>query len=289
VYFCTNCGVQLNSITSICPYCCLDPKIPEEIIDNDLKCFSFEKKEKALCSKIEYQGESASLAFSILMMILIAIIFASLTLGIFVIYIIFGLILHRIREAQTRAKFVRASENNFHEIYKLSKIGAYRLKIPLPPVYIKADPSLNAYTSGFWGDHWIVLHSALLKKFNFEELLYVIGHEMGHIKREHVTWLHLMAPAGVRPIPLISDGLKLIFNNWSIKAEYSADRAGLIANKNLKSCVSALSMIVTGHRNIKIESLLEEYERLQKNPLSHMSELFRTHPYYPNGIKQLYQ
>ncbi|MFW6129866.1 MAG: M48 family metalloprotease [Atribacterota bacterium] len=287
--FCANCGIQVKNTLSICPNCHLDPNNPEEIINERLKKISFEKKEKALTSKLEYPGESSSLAFSIIMMIVGILIFSTISLGLFIIFLILGLIYHRIHEAQTKAHLIRVSENNFPMINKLAKVAAYRLKTPLPPVYILENPNLNAYTSGFWGNHWIVLYSALIKQLNPEELLYVIGHEMGHIKREHATWLNLTASQGTISIPLISKGLRIIFNNWSIKSEYSADRAGLISNKKLKSCVSALLMLATGHRNVDLTSYLKEFERYKNAPLSRLSELFQTHPYIPNRIKKLKQ
>ena len=287
--FCTNCGVQIKNSSPLCPKCHFDPNIPEEIINKELKRIYSKKKEKTLSSRLEYPGETSSLAFSILMMTVIGLIFSTITFGVFIIYLILGLIYHRIREAQAKTQLVRASNNNFPMIYKLSKLAAYHLILPLPSVYIIEEPTLNAYTSGFWGDHWIVLHSAMAKQLNPEELLYVIGHEMGHIKREHATWLNLIASQRTLSIPLISGVMRIIFNNWSIKSEYSADRAGLIANKYLKSCISALSMIATGYRNIELESYLEESNKYQKDPLSRVGELFRTHPYIPNRIKKLQQ
>ena len=287
--FCTNCGDQIKDSAAICPKCYLDPNIPEEIIDEEQKQISFTKKEKFLSSKIEFPGESSSLAFSIFLMIVIGLIFSAITLGIFIIYLLKTLFQLRIQQIKTKASLIKVSENTFHQIYKLSKLAAYRLKIPIPSVYIEQNPYLNASTSGFWGDHWIVLHSALLKQLNPEELLFIIGHEMGHIKREHVSWLILISHRETWSMGIISSGLKSIFNNWNIKSEYSADRAGLIANKNSKSCISALSMMATGHRNVKLESYLKKSDEYQKDPLSRVLELRGTHPYAANRIKKIYQ
>ena len=289
IKFCSNCGWKMKKFSSLCPKCNFATDITKEIVDEKLKRYSYEKKEKILFSKLEFPGESSSLAFSIFMSISVVLIFSTITFGLFLIYLILGLIYHRIYEAQTKTQLVRASKNNFTNIFDLSKLAAYRLKMPLSPVYIEENPNLNAHTSGFWGDHWIVLHSALVKQLNPEELLYVIGHEMGHIKREHATWLNLMATQRTKSIPLISNGLRIIFNNWSIKSEYSADRAGLVANKSLKSCISALSMLAAGHRNIKLKSYLEESDKSYKEPISRVGELFGTHPYIPNRIKKLQQ
>ncbi len=285
--FCVNCGKNIKGSPSICPSCSFDPNIPEEIINESLKYISIGKKEKELSSRLEYPGESSSLAFSIFMMIILALIFSTISLGVFIIYLILSLVFLRIREYQTKSQLERVSENNFPNILKLSKLASYRLKISLSPVYIISKPSLNAYTSGFWGNHWIVLHSALVKKLKLEEVLYVLGHEMGHIKREHTTWLTLISTRVSGSIPLINSGLRIVFNNWHIKSEYSADRAGIVANRSLDSCISALSMISKGHRKIELDTLLEESEKYQRKRLFLLSELMGTHPYYPNRIRQL--
>jgi len=259
-----------------------------ELLDENINNLSSKNEEKNLKAKLEYTGESSSLAFSIFILIAIVIVFSSITLGFFALFLIYSLVHFRIQDARLKARYVRISSNNFPKIYNLSKLAAYRLKMPLPPVYIKQDPNLNAYTGGFWGNHWIVLHSAILKQLYPGEILYIIGHEMGHIKKEHSTWLNLMGTQGTPQIFLISDGTRIIFNNWSIRAEYSADRAGLLANMELKSCVSALSMLATEDRNIDIESFLKESYNLQKKSLSGIAELFGTHPYIANRIKNLY-
>lgn len=45
----------------------------------------------------------------------------------------------------------------------------------------------------------------------------------------------------------------------------------------------------TGNRNIKLEFYIEEFDRYQKDPLSQVGELFKTHPYIPNRVKYLQQ
>jgi Zn-dependent protease with chaperone function len=284
--FCTNCGNRLtDSDSSVCNKCFYDPLVPFQILDEKIIKIKSKSKNKEFIESIRFPGEAASLVFSIFLLFLSIIVFATLSLGLFIFFLFAGLIIHRINEKQVKNQLIRLSNKNYNHIYILSKLAAYRLNMPLIPVFIKAGPTLNAYTSGLLTTHWIVLNSALIEKLNKDELLYVIGHEMGHIKCNHANWLHLMAPANMKPIPVISEGLKIIFNNWSIKAEYSADRAGLIACKNLKSCISALCMVHTGSRNIDVDSMLEEKQ--SSRYLKNLSELFNTHPFFSNRIKKI--
>lgn len=57
--------------------------------------------------------------------------------------------------------------------------------VKLPEVYIGLDESMNAFTTGIQNPI-LVLNSGLLHSLNHEELMYIIGHELGHIKSEHV-------------------------------------------------------------------------------------------------------
>lgn len=285
--YCVNCGTQVGKITSICQNCSSDPKIPNEIIDKFISSFPTISSKNPRVPDLEYPGESSSLAFAILLSIIIGSLFSLMTLSLFLFYLILGLIYVRIREVQTKSNLLRISERSYPKLYNLSRASAYRLQIPLNPVYVKHNPNLNAYTSGFWGNHWVVLYSGLIEKLSPEELLFVLGHEMGHIKREHATWLNLISPAGSNSLPLISEGLRIIFNNWALKAEYAADRAGLLASGNLKSSISALLRLTASETNIDIIGYINEFEKHSRDPLYKIGEYFGDHPFIPNRIKKL--
>jgi len=286
--YCVNCGIQIKTDTNICPKCYFDPRVPVEAMDaffrNPYKNLKYNKS-----SFPEFPGETSSLWFAIILSLLIGFLLSLFTIGTFLLLLLLGLIYLRVKEWQIKSNLLRISEKNYPELYNISKVAAYRLDIPLPPIYIENDLRLNAYTSGFGGSHWIVLNSGLLKELSLEELLFVLGHEMGHIKKEHTTWLNLISPSGSYYLPLVSDGLRIIFNNWSLKAEYTADRAGLIAERKVEPCICALGKLMGIKEDIDMEVLLREFERKNQDPLYKISEYFGDHPFIPNRIKQLLQ
>jgi len=53
--------------------------------------------------------------------------------------------------------------------------------------------TLNAYVTGFGGSKRIVLWDTIIREMNERELLFVVGHEMGHYVLHHVQWLMLAA------------------------------------------------------------------------------------------------
>lgn len=286
--YCSNCGQKIVKCSSICSNCFLDPKIPEEIIDQELNKNIFSAA-KNLQFDMEYPGERTSLVFSILIGLVIGFLFSVFTIGVFIFLFIMGIVYLRIKENHMRFSLLKITENSNSKLHKLVKIAAFRLGIPEVPVYIQQESSLNAFTIGFWGNNQIVIYSGLLDILSPEEILFVLGHEMGHIKREHTTWLSLLSPARNYSIPVISDGMKVIFNNWSLKAEYSADRGGLIATRDLNNSISALLRLIGKKENINFEEYIKEFETKASDPIFKVSEYFIDHPYIPNRIKKLQQ
>jgi Zn-dependent protease with chaperone function len=48
--------------------------------------------------------------------------------------------------------------------------------------------AVNAYVTGLWGSKRIVLWDTLLAKLPDKEILFIMGHEMGHYVLDHVLW-----------------------------------------------------------------------------------------------------
>ena len=61
------------------------------------------------------------------------------------------------------------------------------LNIPTPTIYINQNPFVNAYTTCV-EKPIIVISSGLIEICDDSELFAAIGHEMGHIKCEHVLY-----------------------------------------------------------------------------------------------------
>lgn len=112
----------------------------------------------------------------------------------------------------------------------------------IPDLYIMQDYSINAYTTGHQHDAYIVLSSGAVDKLNDKELQFVIGHESGHIKSNHVLYHIICAYASMIlgkvgiPDELILPALKY----WNRMSEFTADRAGLLACQDLDAALSAI-------------------------------------------------
>jgi hypothetical protein len=117
-----------------------------------------------------------------------------------------------------------------------------------------------------------VLSSLLLDSLSADELLFVFGHELGHLRSRHIVYSQL---ATVLPVVgevlktatlgiggLLSSGLQLSVSNWLRMSDFSADRAGLLACQDLRVALRVL-MKLGGAVQVAHPDLDDEDFRLQ--------------------------
>lgn len=124
-----------------------------------------------------------------------------------------------------------------------------------PDLYMQQGYHINAYTTGHKQDAYIVLSTGAVDRLSDKELQFVIGHETGHIRSNHVLYhvlclyasyiLNELGIVGKLAIPIQS-----ALQYWSRMSEFTADRAGLLACQDLDAALSAI---------MKMSGLPEKY------------------------------
>ncbi len=190
---------------------------------------------------------------------------------------------------ETRSSLIQVTPQTSPLVFNLGKTAAHRLRMPEVEIFVRQDANLNAYASGLGGASWVVINSATADVLTPAELLFVIGHELGHIRKNHVMWQVLIGRSG-HAIPVVSAVLRVVFSGWSQEAEITADRAGFRAAGELESCVSALlkicsgtSMAESGHEIEKIDRARTTADDLNEA----IAELQLTHPPLARRIRAL--
>jgi len=287
--YCVNCGTEYGNPSGICPKCYSDQVVPNEIIDTELSKNKL-KPPDPHDLKFGFPGEKGALILSIVISVILAFILGAISLGLFFAILILSLIYLKIRHISSQKNMIRASEDNFKDVFNLAKLAAFRLNLGTPEVYIVQEPQYNAYTMGFYKYGFVVLNSKLVSDFKPSQLMYVIGHELGHIKRYHTTWLSLLNPARAGSAKFVfAPVMRVIFNVWSVKTEYTADQAGLIACKDLDAAIGSL-LKIAGGADVEKEVDYSKIARPQGEAtelLSGVVEYLGTHPFIENRINQL--
>ena len=132
------------------------------------------------------------------------------------------------------------------ELYDIVHDVADTLDVrPLPRFYTQWGYNINGYTTGYKEDTLLVLNSGTVDLLTEDELRYVAGHEMGHIKSGHVLY-HTMGNlfnTAISQLPVVSSLATPIYYTlmyWIRMSEFTADRAGLLACQNIDAAISAI-------------------------------------------------
>jgi Zn-dependent protease with chaperone function len=105
-----------------------------------------------------------------------------------------------------------------------------------PDLFVTQTPFVNAMAVGF-EKPFIVVHTGALSMLEEPQQRVLLGHEVGHVMSGHATYSTLallFLSFGFNAIPglgLIALPIQLALLEWYRKAEFSADRAGLLASQ----------------------------------------------------------
>ena len=178
-----------------------------------------------------------------------------------------GLFNDRAMRLNFLASSVRASQEQFPDLYQAMLDGCYILDMPqVPELYITQTPMVNAMALGM-DKPFIVLNSGIVELMDPEELRFVIGHELGHVLSGHAVYntmlynLILLAQR-LALVPFAWIGLKAVIwglEEWHRKAEMSCDRAGLLATQDVEAARRALMKTAGGRRIAEFSS--DEFHR----------------------------
>jgi Zn-dependent protease with chaperone function len=165
---------------------------------------------------------------------------------------------------------IRVSQRQCSRVYNDLKEACAILDVPEPECYIMQHPVPNAWAIGMQR-HTIVLTTSLIDLLNDTERLDVIGHELGHIKSQHMLY-HTMAilladllgtaTSGFSiPGAILSQGLLYAFHYWMRKSELTADRAGLLTVQDPEVSISCMLKLAGGSRRLADDLNVEEFTR----------------------------
>lgn len=201
-------------------------------------------------------------------------------MAIFALYILFN---HGILIGYLKGNAIRINQNQFPEIFALVEECSRKLGLEkTPTVYlVQAGGLLNAYATRFLGRNYVVLYSDILETA-FEEgnkaIEFIIAHELGHIKRKHMTKNLLLFPSAFIPF---------LANAYSRACEYTCDQIGLAFSP--AGAISGLLVLAAGKR---LHKKVNTYEYLlsaseERGFWQWLAEVLSTHPNLPKRIQQL--
>jgi Zn-dependent protease with chaperone function len=163
----------------------------------------------------------------------------------------------KVLRTQLTGCYLRVTADSFPDLYEIlataCRVLDHRV---MPDMYIIEGDSINAFTSCV-EQPLIAISTGAVCHLSDQELLYVIAHEVGHIKSGHILYYQIankiLPVAGelVGAIPVVGDliralamsggGLALL--HWMRTSELTADRAGLLACQDANVAFSTMAKL----------------------------------------------
>ncbi len=188
------------------------------------------------------------------------------------------------------------------DLHKLLVDACETLDIEIPALYLRQNPTPNAYTFAMRGKKpFIVIHTSLLDLLEPDEIQAVIAHELGHLKCDHGVYLTLanllVLGAGLlagTAGTVLTQGLQERMMEWVRCAEFTCDRAALLVSQDPRTVASVLMKLTGGSpilsKQLNLDAFLEQarsydlasgtelgqaIEQMQTAPLSHPLPVLR--------------
>ena len=164
------------------------------------------------------------------------------------------------------ASSVLVSEKQLPDLHKLLIEACEILDLEPPQLYVQQNPTPNAYTFAMRGKQpFVVLHTSLIEMLTPEEIQAVIAHELGHLKCEHgvyLTMVNLIVLAANMLPPwgtVLAQSLQDQMLQWVRCAEFSCDRAALLAIQDPKVVMSVLMKLAGGSPTLSPQLNLDAF------------------------------
>ncbi|HEY6174743.1 MAG TPA: M48 family metallopeptidase [Kofleriaceae bacterium] len=215
--------------------------------------------------------------------------------------------LERLYYVDNVASNLRVTPKMFGRLHRSLTWATKILEVPEPEMYVAVDSEPNAFTYGHTKP-FITLTSGLVDLLSDEELFFVIGHEVGHIKAGHVLYgtmarnisavVALLGQATLGLGALFGQGLVIALYEWYRCAELTADRAALLCVQDIEPARDVFMKLAGGTTRLAGEMDRDEflrqvadYEEVDRSTLDKaykvLLTLYRTHPFAMQRAKAL--
>jgi Zn-dependent protease with chaperone function len=188
------------------------------------------------------------------------------------------------------ASSVLVSQKQLPDLHKLLIEACEILDLEPPQLYVQQNPTPNAYTFAMKGKQpFVVLHTSLIEMLTPEEIQAVIAHELGHLKCEHGVYLTmanvLVLAANLLPTwgTILAQSLQEQMLQWVRCAEFSCDRAALLAIQDPKVVMSVLMKLAGGSPTLapqlNLDAFIEQakaYDSVSAGSLGEMLQVAQT-------------
>jgi Zn-dependent protease with chaperone function/competence protein ComGC len=224
-------------------------------------------------------------------LVIVASVLLWLALAITIVGIFYALLIaffiwlgHGLLAAHLRAEAVRVTAQQMPELHTTFLEVCQRFGVSTPPrLYVlQAGGALNAFATRHAGRDFVVVYSDYLEAFgpSSPEIKFILGHELGHLRSNHILKHALLAPGLF--CPLLGPAYR---RSW----ETSCDRHGAFAAQDLSGVLRAMLTLSGGKQNgrtLNPEAFAHQYEE-ERGFFVSLHELTSHYPTLSRRVRDL--
>ncbi|MFO0609995.1 MAG: M48 family metalloprotease [Polyangiales bacterium] len=184
--------------------------------------------------------------------------------------------------ARVRGDGVRLSPSQMPELHACCEEAAARVGLrAAPPVYVLQEGgALRSLALRLLGRDVVVLSSALVEKCaTRERLMFVVGHELGHLAEGHLAWRLFLAP--FRVVPWLGPA-------YARACELTCDAYGAAAARDVTESKRAILLQACGHVHGDVDPFVYAAQRRETEDFwAGVYEVVSEHPYATQRVARL--
>jgi hypothetical protein len=176
----------------------------------------------------------------------------------------------RLLRLQSLGSDIRVTTRNFPELHQALVEACQILDVAsLPELYLfRGRGHILTYVIGV--EKPIVgINLDGMEWLSSNELLYVLGHEIAHIKSQHMiyhqmafvmpTLKNVLSSTTLGVGGLVASGMELALYNWLMMARFTADRAGMLACQDINVATTALMKLAGLPNEYLTATVIEDF------------------------------
>lgn len=176
----------------------------------------------------------------------------------------------RLLRLQSLGNEIRVTARNFPYLHKSFVESCEILDVsPIPELYLfRGTGYIQTYTIGV-EKPLVSINLEGMEWLSPEELLYVFGHELAHIKSRHLLYHQtaIILPSLKTFLSnttlglggLLASGVEVALYNWLMMAKFTSDRAGLLACQDVEVATTALMKLAGLPREYMSTEIIEDF------------------------------
>lgn len=178
----------------------------------------------------------------------------------------------RLLRLQCVGSDIRVTPRNFPDLHKAFLNACKILCIdPIPELYLmRGVGHIETFTYGV-ENSIVMINLEGLEQLTPDEWVYIFGHELAHIKSQHMryyqcaivlpTLKHILSTTTLGLGGLATSGFELALFNWLMMAKFTADRAGLLACQDVDVAISTLIKIAGLPKKYLNPTIIEDFRQ----------------------------